>query len=1641
MSKVQKKLSNRKLLIPIILMVFLFSIIKAGIILASTDSFEITSAEVSAKSSTVDVHNFSFEKCKINNDITFHQVGDSITYKIKVKNNDDKSYTIKSVKDDNTNGYISYVYDGCEGTKLNSKDETTIEVTEKYITESSISDRNQNLSVNITFTLEDENGNVIDTTIPINTSSNPKTGDNVGVYISIASISFIMLLLLSRKNKISVQQAKTSSIKRKSRRKRSSARIYESTIGNDISNVRKRAGNHKEKHGGKGFKLFSLFIVCALLLPTISKAATEYALTLTFESKVDLKDKLVVSYTVDNRKYEIITPYNTKIEGLNDPEIPGYEFDKWEDKNGNQFNSDTQITDDVTITAKFTPITYTISYDLKEGSLEERKTNPIMYTVETEDIVLNKPVKEGYIFAGWTGTDLTEETENVTIAKGSIGNREYTANWTKNEYAITYNLNGGTVSGNPTNYTIESEDITLNKPTKYGYKFEGWTGTELTNKTEDVTISKGSTGNREYTANWTPTVYTITYRGLTEEEETVLNNPTTYTIETESKTLNNPQDRKDNDGDITEKFVGWKEDASVSTNITIPAELGNKIYEATWVTVDLNVYTITYNLDGGTVETENRTSFTKFDSFTLNNPTKRGYTFNGWTGSNGTIPQARVAIPTGTRESLNYTANWTEDTYTISYNLDNGTVSPENPTTYTVNSNTITLTNPTKTGYTFKGWTGTELTEKTMEVTILTGSIENREYTANFEANTYTIVFDRNTGSGSMTNQETTYDKATNLNENVFTKTGYNFAGWNTKADGKGTHIEDRDEVINLSTADGAEVTLYAEWQANNYQVAFNKNDENAMGTMENQALTYDETKNLTTNAFTKENYTFKKWNTKEDGTGAIYEDGQEVTNLATEEGATINLYAQWEGNQYRVIFDKNNENAAGTMEPEEFNYDVEKVLTANTFSRAGFSFAGWNIKADGTGTNYGDGDSVKNLSSGEDVTLYAQWSPDYLKVMSATNGETIAAFDNNLGITKAQVEKIYTLDTLDLPSNLQGSAIKQWDVSEKQNGSIMAYALDIDSNSKYEIYIGQNGGVKANPNSKKLFNFYSSATYMDLSNLKTDDVTNMLAMFQQCTALKDIAGEENWNTDNVENMIGVFYGCSSLPSLDLSHFKTGKVTDMQQMFVNCKSLTSLDLSNFDTKNVTNMDAMFYNCVKMTDLNVSSFDTKNVTSMNSIFSSCAKITNLDISNFDTRNVTNMSFMFSIDGRDYEAGVRSSLTNIVFGENFVTDNATTMATMFQYCSKLKNLDVSKWNTSKVTNMEFMFLGCSALTNLDVSEWNTSKVTNMNCMFVECSKLTNIDVSKWNTSKLTNCEFMFNKCSGLTNMDVSKWDMSKVTNNNAMFQYCTGLKNIIMPNNYTRIDNFAFNHNSAYNQETFTIPASVKTVGKSHIFYNFGTTNFKKFVVEEGNTALKTIDDVLYSYDGTRLINIPMGKTFENKRFELPEGITFLNELSFSRNKNIETLVLPNSYEIERFINRNSNSYGFINSGSSLNVSIYLFSSISKYEVKSDNPRYSSYEGCIYSKDGTELIAIPLQYSGILNVQEGTTTIGKEALWAGETDAVDHVKSITEINIPASVTTIDASQITVLNKLASKGVTINIDSENTAYEMSNNKIVAK
>ena len=142
-------------------------------------------------------------------------------------------------------------------------------------------------------------------------------------------------------------------------------------------------------------------------------------------------------------------------------------------------------------------ITYNIDYVLNNGSA----TNPSTYNVETKTFNLNNPERTGYTFTGWTGSNGNTPQITVTIPKGTFGDKNYTANWKPINYTITYNYNGGNTT-NPTSYTIESDTIKLNNPSKQGFRFLGWTGSNGNTSQLSVSIPKGSYGDKSFTANW-----------------------------------------------------------------------------------------------------------------------------------------------------------------------------------------------------------------------------------------------------------------------------------------------------------------------------------------------------------------------------------------------------------------------------------------------------------------------------------------------------------------------------------------------------------------------------------------------------------------------------------------------------------------------------------------------------------------------------------------------------------------------------------------------------------------------------------------------------------------------------------------------------------------------------------------------------------------------------------------------------------------------------------------------------------------------------------------------------------------------------------------------------------------------------------
>ncbi|MFP3156282.1 InlB B-repeat-containing protein [Lachnospiraceae bacterium ZAX-1] len=267
-----------------------------------------------------------------------------------------------------------------------------------------------------------------------------------------------------------------------------------------------------------------------------------------------------------------------------------------------------------------------------------------------------------------------------------------------------------------------------------------------------------------------------------------------------------------------------------------------------------------------------------------------------------------------------------------------------------------------------------------------------------WQANAYIVKYNKNSGTGTTADSTHTYDKAKALTANGFARKGYRFNGWNTKANGTGSDYPDKDKVKNLVKANGATVTLYAQWTKNNYTVKYDMNSTIgtiATGITVNSTHTYDVAKALTANGFARKGYQFIGWNTNPIGTGMSYKNKESVKNLTETNKGTVVLYAQWEVNSYKVRYNANEGN--GTMKNSDHRYDKIQPLDANKFSRQFYLFKGWATQANGSGTSYEDMQSVKNLTdnkgladkNGAVIDLYAQWEKHLFNVAYNGNGQS----------------------------------------------------------------------------------------------------------------------------------------------------------------------------------------------------------------------------------------------------------------------------------------------------------------------------------------------------------------------------------------------------------------------------------------------------------------------------------------------------------------------------------------------------------------------------------------------------------------------------------------------------------------------------
>ncbi len=589
-----------------------------------------------------------------------------------------------------------------------------------------------------------------------------------------------------------------------------------------------------------------------------------------------------------------------------------------------------------------------------------------------------------------------------------------------NKLTIDFDPNGG-------DGYIESISIVFNKSkrlpkcifTRNGYSFIGW-NTEKegsgTSYSDEATFSNSVDENRSVTlyAQWKKIDNASQIRYELNGGVNNAGNPSSLQWG-KTFTLLNPTRNG-------YKFAGWYGDSKfrVKHAKVIGKQGINYTLYAKWTP---NTYKVKYVYPKGAVKGKNPTSYKPSDATKILQPAvRKGYAFTGWY-TDVNLTNRITQIESGSYGDITLYSGWTASSYTIVYN-GNGATGGSTPDSYHKykTSGVISENGYTKTGYTFSNWyknakcTGTKYIPGNgdNDLAYIDGTIVNLY--AGWTPNKYSVIYNGNGATSGSTKTSTfKYDdvKCT-IAKNGFKREGYEFAEWNTKADGTGTSYKASAKgAHNLTTGTGA-VTLYAQWKPI-LRVTYDGNGSTG-GSVKPTILKYGTKNTLASNNFNRTGYIFVEWNTRADGSGKAYKAKANSKNelISDDPEGNTTLYAQWKPITYTIVLDAKDKNQPAVK--IKAKYDENIILPNNTFVKKGYYFTEWFSlklqKLDSVKLGfYPAGSIVKNLSSkdGDTVTLYPKWA---YKVYYDANGGTGSMdaseffFDTNGNLTKNQFSK-----------------------------------------------------------------------------------------------------------------------------------------------------------------------------------------------------------------------------------------------------------------------------------------------------------------------------------------------------------------------------------------------------------------------------------------------------------------------------------------------------------------------------------------------------------------------------------------------------------------------------------------------------------
>jgi len=449
-------------------------------------------------------------------------------------------------------------------------------------------------------------------------------------------------------------------------------------------------------------------------------------------------------------------------------------------------------------------------------------------------------------------------------------------------------------------------------------------------------------------------------------------------------------------------FLGWAPTSNVTEAVYAPGDTFESDADTTLYAVwEIETYPVSYDANGGSGEPESQTKTYGINlALSRTEPTQEGYHFTGWyTTANGT---GGTAYPAGGTYTANagavLFAQWTTDTYTVSYNANGGSGEPSDDTKTYGTPLTLSSTEPTREGFNFVGWAADAAAESA-EYAASGSYIENASVTlyAVWQSTSDTVSYNANGGSGAPGSQTKIYGVDLTLSGTEPTRSGYTFLGWATASNGSvaydaGGIYTDEDSII-----------LYAVWEPATYTVTYRDNVSSEIITVPDSQIKFcDETLILSSMVPTLEGYTFAGWYTTADGEGGTaYAPGASYTA-----NADLSLYAQWIANSYTVTYNANGGSFDGGSNTASATKTQDSPLTLlggdDAPSRTGFTFIGWATDASAQSPTYEGGDSY---TDNESIVLYAVWQ--------------VAKFDSSTTLVISPESDVYEGDSICLTATV----------------------------------------------------------------------------------------------------------------------------------------------------------------------------------------------------------------------------------------------------------------------------------------------------------------------------------------------------------------------------------------------------------------------------------------------------------------------------------------------------------------------------------------------------------------------------------------------------------------------------------------------